>query len=197
LSSLTYIDRYHEMRLRAFEYIAELGFAHRAVLAVSFAFLTALAAQVRIYTPFTPVPFTLQVFPVLLAGAFLGKYYGGASQLVYLGLGALGFPVFAGWRGGPAVFLGPTGGYLIGFVLAAFLVGWLIHSGQAPRSTTRILLAMVAGIGVIYLLGAANLALFSGLDAREALVMGVLPFVGLDLLKMAGAAALVRAALPG
>ena len=127
MSDFTYIDRYRWLRLRAFERISTLAFAHKASLAVSFAVLTALAAQVKFYTPFTPVPFTLQVFPVLLAGAFLGKYYGGASQLIYLSMGLAELPVFANWRGGYVVLLGPTGGYIVGFVFAAYVVGHLIH----------------------------------------------------------------------
>jgi len=197
MSDITYVDRYRRLRLRAFEQIGSLAFAYKAILAVSFAVLTALAAQVKFYIPFTPVPFTLQVFPVLLAGAFLGKYYGSASQLMYLSMGLAGLPVFANMRGGYAVLLGPTGGYIIGFVFAAFVVGHLIHSKRNARSTPKMILAMAAGIGVIYIFGAGYLAILFGLSVREAFVMGVLPFIGVDLLKLAAASGMARAALPG
>jgi biotin transport system substrate-specific component len=197
MSGVAYIDRYRANRLRVFERLNSLSFANKAALSLTFALLTGLSAQVRIYTPFSPVPFTLQVLPVLLAGAVLGRYFGGASQLAYLAMGAAGLPVFAGWRFGPAVLLGPTGGYLIGFLLAAFVTGWLVHSSDNARSTPRILLAMVAGMGIIYTLGTLQLALLLGLDARQAVGVGILPFVGLDLVKILAAAGLARAALPG
>jgi len=197
MSGVAYIDRYRANRLRVFERLNSLSFANKAALSLTFALLTGLSAQVRIYTPFSPVPFTLQVLPVLLAGAVLGRYFGGASQLAYLAMGAAGLPVFAGWRFGPAVLLGPTGGYLIGFLLAAFVTGWLVHSSDNARSTPRIILAMAAGMGIIYTLGTLQLALLLGLDARQAVAAGILPFVGLDLVKILAAAGLARAALPG
>jgi biotin transport system substrate-specific component len=197
MSETGYIAKYRELRLRAFERFGSLAFAHKAAIAFGFAILTAMAAQLRIYTPFSPVPFTLQVFPVLLAGAFLGKYYGGASLLIYLSMGLAGLPVFAVGHGGYAVLLGPTAGYLVGFVFAAFLIGHLVHSGKNARSTPRIAVAMTAGIAVIYLFGAGYLAILLGLSIEKAFVMGVLPFIGFDLLKMAGAAGMARAALPG
>ena len=197
MSGVAYIDRYRANRLRVFERLNSLSFANKAALSLAFALLTGLSAQVRIYTPFSPVPFTLQVLPVLLAGAVLGRYFGGASQLAYLAMGAAGLPVFAGWRFGPAVLLGPTGGYLIGFLLAAFVTGWLVHSSDNARSTPRIILAMAAGMGIIYTLGTLQLALLLGLDARQAVAAGILPFVGLDLVKILAAAGLARAALPG
>lgn len=191
-----YVARYRQFRWRAFERLGSMGFARKAAIAIGFAILTAMAAQLRIYTPFSPVPFTLQVFPVLLAGAFLGMYYGGASQLIYLSMGLAGLPVFAEGHGGYAVLLGPTGGYLVGFVLAAFLIGHIVHSGKNARSTPRIAVAMTAGIAVIYLFGAGYLAVLLGLSFEKAFVMGALPFIGFDLLKMAGAAGMARAALP-
>lgn len=197
MGDIAFVDRFISLRLRAFERLGSLAFAHKAILAATFAVLTALAAQVRIYTPFSPVPITLQVFTALLAGAFLGRCFGSGSQLMYIAMGLAGLPVFANWRAGHLVLLGPTGGYIIGFVLAAFIVGHVIHSRERARSTPRIVLAMAAGIGIIYLLGAAQLALVLGLDVQKAIVLGVLPFIGLDLLKMAAATGIARGALPG
>jgi len=197
LSGMGYVDRYLALRSSAFSKLNAMGHVHKLVLAAGFALLTALAAQARIMTPFSPVPFTLQVFPVLLAGVVLGAGYGLSSQLMYIGVGALGIPVFSNWKGGYLVLLGPTGGYIVGFAVAAFAVGWLIHSRINPRSNIKVMLAMAAGTGIIYLFGATGLALSLGLGVEKAVMLGVLPFVGFDIIKMFAAAGLARAALPG
>jgi biotin transport system substrate-specific component len=192
-----YIDSYRRVRSSAFERLQGMGHLNRILMAFGFALLTAMAAQVRIYTPFSPVPFTLQVFPVLLAGAVLGMYYGCASQLIYTIIGVMGLPVFANWKGGYAVLFGATGGYIVGFVAAAFIVGWVVSHGTKARTSPRILAAMAAGMSVIYLFGATGLALALGVGIVPAFVMGVLPFIGLDIVKIFCAAGITRVVLPG
>lgn len=151
----------------------------RLALVTSFALLTGLAAQVRIPLPFTPVPVTLQVLAVILSGLLLGPREGFWSQAVYLLLILGGAPLAAGARGGPGVFLGPTAGYLVAFPVAAALVGWLTGDGRRGRS----LLAALVGIVVIYLGGASWLALVLRLTPAEALRLGVVPFIPVDLAK--------------
>jgi biotin transport system substrate-specific component len=197
LNGHVYLNRYSALRATAYSKLTALSNVHKLVLAAGFALLTALAAQARIMTPFTPVPFTLQVFPVLLAGAVLGATYGLTSQLMYIGMGAVGLPVFSNWSGGHQVILGYTGGYIIGFAVAAFAVGWLIHLQKNPRSNLKVMLAMAAGSCIIWLCGAIGLALVLGVGMEKAFVLGVLPFIGVDLLKMFAAAGIARAALPG
>jgi biotin transport system substrate-specific component len=156
--------------------------------------LTALAAQVSIRLPFTPVPVTGQVFMVLLAGGLLGARLGAASQLQYLALGAMGLPVFAGGASGLIAFSGPSGGYLFGFVAAAWVTGKL--SG-ASRSWWRLLCAGTAGVGVIYLFGAGWLACWLALFAPApnllelAFRTGVKPFIAIDLAKALAVAQLL------
>ncbi|MBO9360624.1 MAG: biotin transporter BioY [Thermoflexus sp.] len=147
--------------------------------------LTALMARVAIPLPFTPVPITGQTFAVLLVGAALGSWRGGLSMVAYLLEGALGLPVFAGGAAGLARLGGPTGGYLIGFVAAAFVTGWLAERGWDRRPATTAL-AMLAGNAVIYLFGLPWLAGFVGgfLGPKGALALGLLPFVVGDLLKL-------------
>lgn len=129
--------------------------------------VTALCAQLSAPLPFTPVPVTLQVFAVLLSGLWLGKRWGAVAQLQYVALGLLGAPVFALGRSGLGVLFWPnvTGGYLLSYPLAAFLIGWLVERGHAdesaPRQLRRSLLACAAGLGVIYGLGCTWLALLS------------------------------------
>jgi len=154
--------------------------------AISFAALTALSAFVRIPLPFTPVPVTLQVFIVLLSGAVLGRGWGAASQGLYVGAGVLGLPVFAG-TAGLAVLAGPTAGYLLGFVLAPGLVGWLISSKHDLLHITG---AMAAGVAAIYICGWAWLAFGLHMGPLAAFFAGVHPFLIVDLAKAAAAAAL-------
>ncbi len=156
-----------------------------------FATLTALTARITISLPFTPVPITLQVMAVLLAGLVLGPRAGAASQLAYLAAIAAGLPLDA--RGlGPAALFGPTAGYLVGFVPAAFMVGWLARR-LAPGRSGRFLAALV-GVAVIYTCGVAWLAAAMG-SLSAALAAGVAPFVLFDLGKALVAAAVAEGVL--
>ncbi len=148
------------------------------------ALLMALAAQVRIMLPFTPVPFTGQVLVVLLGALVLGRY-GALGQGMYLVMGGT-FGMFSGMAG-LAALLGPTGGYLLGFVAASVVIGEMVERRKG-WSMCRVLAAMSLGVLIIYSLGAVQLALFLGLDATEAVVLGVLPFITVDALKVLMAA---------
>ncbi len=154
---------------------------------VGFAVLTAVAAQWRIPLPFTPVPITGQTFAVLLAGAALGVRAGAASQLLYVAMGAVGLPVFSGARGGWEVVTGATGGYLVGFVVAAAVVGALAER-RHDRHFSTTLSAFVVGSFVIYAFGTTGLMWAANMNPTEAIVKGVAPFVFGDVLK-AGLAA--------
>jgi len=155
-----------------------------AVLVVLFSAFVALTAQVEI--PLWPVPLTLQTLGVLFTGAVLGSQRGALALLLYLTEGALGLPVFAGGASGVGYMLGPTGGYLVGFVVAAGVVGWLAQRGW-DRRLVWATVAMVIGNVIIYVCGVAWLALFLG-DLWGALVKGMLLFVVGDLIKIAVAA---------
>ena len=156
------------------------------VAMVAFAGLTALLAQVRIPLGFTPVPVTGQTFAVLLAGASLGARLGAGSQLIYLAAGAFGFPVFTGGGSGFEYFTGATAGYLVGFVLAAALVGRLAERGQ-DRNVNTAVSAFLAGSAVIYVCGALGLMVTAEMDLTTAIAQGVTPFVFGDLLKAVAA----------
>ncbi len=150
---------------------------------------TALGAFVRIPIPFTPVPITLQTFFVLLAGALLGKRLGALSQLGYVFLGSLGFPIFAGATGGLIPLFGPTGGYLLGFILAAYIIGKVL-SNKERAGFGQTVLAMVLGSLIILLLGAIHLALVLHLGIGKAFLLGILPFLPGDILKLFAAASI-------
>lgn len=158
-----------------------------------FTVLSIIAAKLKI--PLEPVPFTMQPLAVLLAGMVLGARDGALSQAAYVALIAIGLPFDANSRGTVALF-GPTGGYLIGFIAAALVTGWLTERG-ANRVWWR-WLAGVAGISVIYLFGFTHLKLYTGGDWQSAWAAGVAPFLVFDLIKAVIAALLTesgRAAL--
>ncbi len=148
-----------------------------------FALLTAAGARVEI--PHEPVPYTLQTLFVLLAGAFLGKRNGALSQIAYLAAGALGLPVFSGGEFGLAKFLGPTGGYLLAFPAAAFLVGWLI---SIRRGFAWTVLSMALGLMIIFAFGTSQLNIVYFHDWGAAVRSGFLIFSWWDLLKLGAAA---------
>lgn len=156
--------------------------ARSAAWVLSFTALTALAGQIRIPVPFSPVPLTLQLVPVLLAGALLGPSRGAASQFALLAAGAFGLPVFAGGAAGPAHLLGATGGYLIGFVGAAWLVGRLVH-GPVELGPAGVTVSMLAGAALIHVFGVLHLALYLGGSLSWATQLGSLPFLLADLTK--------------
>ena len=147
-------------------------------------FGAATAAGAYLIIPLPPVPVTLQTFFMALAGALLGARLGAMSQVVYVLLGIIGLPVFAGGKAGLGVLLGPTGGYLVGFVAGAWLIGRLLQAGGRP-GTARIAAAVAAGYALVYAFGVAGLFLIARLSLLEALSVGVAPFLIGDVLKVA------------
>jgi len=164
------------------------------ILCALFAALTGVGALIAIPLPFTPVPITLQIFFTFLAGALLGKYLGALSQLIYLLLGVVGLPVFAKGSSGIGVLLGPSGGYLVGFIPAAFLVGYLLERREKPP-LGLIFLAMVVGLLAIYLPGVGWLMWVAKLNLVKGLLLGVLPFLLGDAVKIVVGALIVNRAI--
>lgn len=163
-----------------------------------FALLTVAGAKVSIPLPGTPVPATLQTLPVLLAGLLLGARLGALSQVVYLGLGLAGLPVFALPGAGPGYLLGPTGGYLVGFIIAAWLAGALAPP-VAGTGFGRRLAATAAGVAALHAAGVLWLAFLFLPDTFDAFRAGSLPFIAFDLAKgiLACAAAGAGASIAG
>ncbi len=158
------------------------GAWREVVLLLGGSLLIALAAQLQILLPFSPVPVTGQTFAVLLLGALYGSRRGPATVVTYLMLGAIGLPVFAGGAAGLARFVGPTAGYLVGFVAAAFAVGSLSERGWDRRPWTTAA-SMIIGNVIIYAIGILWLSRFVGWEA--VVNTGVLPFLPGDALKIA------------
>jgi len=149
------------------------------------------AAGAYIMVPVPPVPITLQTLFLYLAGALLGGRLALLSQLVYLILGIIGLPVFAGGKAGLGVLFGPTGGYLIGFLVAAYIVGKWNEMIKRPSFPT-VLLSMVAGTIPIYVLGVLQLCFVAKLALGKAVSVGVLPFLIGDGIKIVVATLLTQ-----
>jgi len=145
--------------------------------------LVALSAQIAVPLPFSPVPVTFQTLVVLLAGAVLGSRLGALSVLLYLTEGMIGLPFFAKGAAGVAYFRGVTGGYLLGFIVAAFVVGLLVEMGVGRKISTAIF-AMGIGNVVIYVFGIAWLQSVLNITTSKALLLGLYPFILGDVYKL-------------
>jgi biotin transport system substrate-specific component len=167
--------------------VAPMDWTRSAALVVGFSLLTALAAQVVVPLPFTPVPLTAQTFAVLLTGALLGPRLGALAMLAYLAEGAAGLPFFRGGASGIQQLSGVTAGYLFAFPVAAFVTGCLAERGWDRRFMSAAA-AMALGSLVILLGGWAWLAVLTG-DASNAFRLGVGWFIVGDVVKIALAAA--------
>lgn len=161
----------------------EAGLGYQLLLVVAGSLLVALSAQIKL--PMWPVPVTLQTLAVLVVGGVLGSRLGALSLLAYLFEGAMGLPVFAGGAS-LTTLAGPTMGYLLGFVVAAFVVGWFCERGWDRKMGTAVLV-MLLGTAVIYLFGLPWLAQFTGWN--KVLQLGLMPFIPGDILKAIVAAA--------
>jgi len=163
--------------------------ARLAVGVVAFALATVFGAQIAVPVPFTPVPITLQTLFVILAGVVLGPRAGAASMALYVGMGALGAPVFSNGGAGLPWLLGPTGGYLLSYPASAFVAGWVAgRDGSMPR----ICAGLTLGVLVQYACGLAQLAALTGQPFGAVLAMGATPFLFGDAVKIATAAWLAR-----
>jgi biotin transport system substrate-specific component len=202
MENTKYIDKYEQATYDFFKWRYELDTVHKIVLSFGFACLTGFLAQIRIYLPWTPVPITGQTFAVLLCGIIIGRW-GGVSQGMYAGIGMAGVPWFAGWSGGIAVITGPTGGYIIGFILAAFFLGYVVDRYIWSRSFLSMLILMLfANFVLIYGPGLFQLYLWlslvkgASIEIWELLIMGAIPFIAGDVIKVVVAASVTKGITP-
>jgi biotin transport system substrate-specific component len=162
--------------------------AYNVTLVLAGTVLLTLSAKISLMLPLSPVPVTLQTLAVLLIGALLGSRRGSLTVLAYLAEGAAGLPVFAKGSAGMAYLAGPTGGYLAGFAVAAFVTGYLAEKGW-DRSFGKTVLAMLLGSGIILGFGVSWLSAFVGI--RQAVLVGLMPFVVGDVVKTIAAGILL------
>ncbi len=156
---------------------------YRATRIALLAAATAVGAQLRVPLPFTPVPIVLSNLVAVLSGFVLGPADGAVAQAVYVGVGVIGAPVFAGPQAGLTVLLGPTGGYLVWFILAAWLAGKIVWEWGRKGGGAVAALASACGFAVIYVTGLPWLAVVTHLSGMRLLMAGFVPFVPGDCLK--------------
>ena len=169
----------------------------RLLGAFFFAAVTAVCSQISLHLWFTPVPVTLQVLGVILSGLVLGSRWGAVSQIQYIILGTLGMPVFSGFTAGPMALVGPSGGYIFGFVLGAFVTG-LVFEHLKKKTWSALWVAGIAGMVGVYILGASWLAVWLRFAGGKqwsdcffsAWQLGIVPFIGIDILKALAASSL-------
>ncbi|MCK4653610.1 MAG: biotin transporter BioY [Candidatus Cloacimonetes bacterium] len=161
---------------------------YNIALVIAGSLLLTISAKFSFPIPFSPVPVTLQTLAVLLIGTLLGSKRGSITVLFYLSQGIMGLPVFAKGGAGFAYLLGPTGGYLVGFVFAAFLAGFLAEKGW-DRSFAKTALAMTLGTIVIFIFGIGWLSVFVGIN--KAVLLGLMPFIIGEVFKILIADALL------
>lgn len=200
---ISIVDSYYKKRFNFFKWTRELSLINKVIFAFFMACITGISAQIIIPLPWTPVPLTVQTFAVLMAGIVLGRYWGGMSMLIYIAIGLAGVPWFAGMSGGYGIIFGATAGYLAGFVLAALFLGHLTDKYIKARSFIPMLgLMLVANFAMIFIPGLIGLGAFlyfvkgSLPSIWTLIVMGLLPFVFGDLIKIAIAAGLTKAITP-
>ena len=197
------MDNYYSTRKNVFERIQDSSTATKLLMSFLMACFTGIMAQIIIPLPWTPVPITAQTFAVLCSGLLLGKKYGCLSQILYIVLGIAFIPWFGGMTGGLDIFLGSTFGFFIGFVIASYFIGAITEKYAKARNFTRMAIVIgIANFALIYIPGLACLALWYSLTQGvtigvvDLLMMGLVPFIAGDIVKILGAASVSKVFLP-
>ncbi len=199
----TTFDKYYGLREAAYNYRRELSVTKKIVASLLFACLTGILAQMRFYVPWSSVPITGQTFAVLTSGIVLGGAWGGISMMLYLSLGIAGIPWFTGTVGGLSVLQGPTIGYLVGFIFASTLIGFVNDKNIKVRSFIPMLFIMlfsnfvlVHGLGLLGLWQWFGSVKSVSVSFKELLVAGTIPFIAGDILKIVMATLFVKTTMP-
>ena len=197
------IDNYYSTRKNVFERIQDASTATKLLMSFMMACFTGLMAQIIIPLPWTPVPITAQTFAVLCSGLLLGKKYGCLSQILYIVLGIAFIPWSGGMTGGLETVLGSTCGFFIGFIIASYFIGAITEKYAKARNFTRMAVVIgIANFALIYIPGLAGLALWYSLTQGasiglvDLLMMGLVPFIAGDIVKILGAASVSKVFLP-
>ncbi len=195
--------RWNEKKQSFYRWRINLGIAEKILISAFFAIAVAVSAQVRIPLPWTPVPITAQTIAVFTGAVILGRYWGGISFLIYIVLGMAGLPVFTGLKSGVAALLGPTGGYLIGFAMSAFLIGHLTDKYAVARKPLNLLIIMlISNFAFVHLIGMIQLYFWMDIAAgkhfglMELFLAGSFPFIAGDIAKIIIAAFIASSLSP-
>ncbi|NLP44197.1 MAG: biotin transporter BioY [Peptococcaceae bacterium] len=193
---------YRQKRISFYQWRTQAGFWQLLALAGALAALTGLLAQVRIYLPWTPIPIVASQLGVILAAVLLGKRWGAASMGLYALGGLLGIPWFAGWNGGLAALAGPTGGYILGYILAALFMGHILDSKPGTRRLLPLsMVILFAQLVLLYIPGLIHFYLWLNLAGSQVtllnlLWLGYIPFIAGDVVKSLVGALIARSVSP-
>ncbi|MBE6502752.1 MAG: biotin transporter BioY [Methanobrevibacter sp.] len=197
------MENYYTTRKDVFNRIQDANTTTKILMSLLMACFTGLMAQILIPLPWTPVPITAQTFAVLCSGLFLGKKYGCLSQILYVVLGVAFIPWFGGMTGGLEALLGSTGGFFIGFIIASYFIGLITEKYASARNFRKMLITItIANFALIYIPGLAGLALWynitqgASIGIINLLMMGLVPFILGDIVKILGAATVSKTLLP-
>ena len=197
------MENYYTTRKDVFNRIQDANTTTKILMSLLMACFTGLMAQILIPLPWTPVPITAQTFAVLCSGLFLGKKYGCLSQILYVVLGVAFIPWFGGMAGGLEALLGSTGGFFIGFIIASYFIGLITEKYASARNFRKMLIIItIANFALIYIPGLAGLALWynitqgASIGIINLLMMGLVPFILGDIVKILGAATVSKTLLP-
>ena len=203
MQRIALLENYHRTRYLFFKWRYSSTLVEKIALAFGMACVTGLAAQIRIPLPWTPVPITGQTIAVLLSGVLLGRWWGGISQGMYVSMGMAGVPWFTGWSSGYSAVIGPTGGYIVGFILAALFVGHFTDKYIRSKGFLSMLGIMIfANFVLIHIPGLLQLGLWLHWVQGKApslwalLLMGTIPFIIGDITKIVLAAGVAKAITP-
>ena len=197
------MENYYDTRKNVFERIQNSSTSAKLLMSLMMACITGLMAQIIIPLPWTPVPITAQTFAVLSSGLLLGRKYGCLSQILYIVLGIAFVPWFGGMTGGLEIVLGSTGGFFIGFIIASYFIGAISEKYAKARSFTRMAITIgIANFILIYIPGLLGLAVWfsltqgATLGVYDLLMMGLVPFIIGDIVKILGVASVSKIFLP-
>lgn len=197
------MENYYTTRKDVFNRIQDANTTTKILMSLLMACFTGLMAQILIPLPWTPVPITAQTFAVLCSGLFLGKKYGCLSQILYVVLGVAFIPWFGGMTGGLEALLGSTGEFFIGFIIASYFIGLITEKYASARNFRKMLITItIANFALIYIPGLAGLALWynitqgASIGIINLLMMGLVPFILGDIVKILGAATVSKTLLP-
>jgi biotin transport system substrate-specific component len=184
-------SKWDEIKFDYYSWRKSTTVVNKIILSILWACITGLLAQIRIPLPWTPVPVTGQTFAVITSGVVLGSIWGGVSQLIYIAVGIVLIPWFQGFKGGFSVILGPTGGYLVGFVMASFVIGYLYDHFASSRNFLKITgILLLVNFIFVYTPGLIQLSIWTKVVKGnfpgffELLSMGFLPFIIGDFIKV-------------
>ncbi len=197
------LNGYYKLRYNIFSWRYNANIIYKVLMVIVMACITGISAQIKFYLPWTPVPVTGQTFVVLMSGILLGANWGGLSQLVYVLIGIAGIPWFSTGKAGLSTLLGPTGGYLIGFILASLFLGYFVDKYVRSRKFLPMLaLMLVANFIFIYGFGIIQLGIWANfINNKEVgfmalLNMGVIPFIAGDIVKILIASGVTKVITP-